>query len=467
MELPIVAPAPVVSNHAAVFRDLFDNQRQFRHFQHDLTGLIVLPNKSMANIARCILDSADKTNLSRFLSEASWREDAVNRRRIRFMLQQTAPHRQRRRESLMVIDDTLCEHVGSLFDYVDRHYNHSDGTYPLAHNPVTSFYVSGPVRFPLGLRLYRRYEELTQWEAAVTKHFPALQIPTNTKARNRLHQQVDPVLLQDPEFRARHEQFRTKIALAIDLVEEAIGRKVPFGVVVFDAWYLAEDVVRVLARRRKDWISLLKKNRWLETASFHLRDTNGRPMKLPGPRIAVEELVPLIPAHAYRHVTVREHTYWCFTLAVRIPSLGKVRIVVSFEHESLTGRSVVLVTNRVDWSAAKIISLYCQRWPTETFYQDSKGHLGFNTYRMRSTEAIGKHWCLVFVAYSLLHLTCLPTVPDRTKHLIQSIGDACRQQGRAVLQKLLGFVHDQLSHGATVDHVFAQLFAKQRGMAPV
>src|SRR5919201_3676162 len=111
MELPIVAPAPAVSDHAAVFRDLFDNQCQFRHFQHYLTGLIVLPNKSMANIARCILDSADKTNLSRFLSEAPWREDAVNRCRIRCMLQQTTSHRQRRRESMVAIDDTLGEHV--------------------------------------------------------------------------------------------------------------------------------------------------------------------------------------------------------------------------------------------------------------------------------------------------------------------------------------------------------------------
>jgi len=467
MELPIVAPAPVVTDHAAVFRDLFENQCQFRHFQHYLTGLIVLPNKSLANIARCILESTDRTNLSRFLSEAPWREDEVNRRRIHFMLHQTKPHRQRRRESLVVIDDTLCEHVGSLFDYVDRHYNHSDGTYPLAHNPVTSFYVSGPVRFPLGLRLYRRYEELTQWEAAVAKHFPALEIPTNTKARNRLHQQVDPVLRQDPDFQARHEQFRTKIALAIELVETAIRQKVPFGVVVFDAWYLAEDLVRVLARRRKDWLSLLKKNRLLETASFHVRDANGWPLKLPGPHIAVEDLVPLIPTNAYRPVTVRAHTYWCFTLAVRIPGLGKVRIVVSFEHESLTGRSVVLVTNRADGSAAKTISLYLQRWPTETFDQDSKGHLGFNDYRMRSTEAIGKHWCLVFVAYSLLHLTCLPTVPDRTKGLIHTIGDACRQQGRALLQKLLVFVHEQLSHGTTADHVFEQLFAKQRGMVLV
>jgi putative transposase ISC1217 len=195
------------------------------------------------------------------------------------MLHPTKPHRRRRRESIAVIDDTLCEYVGSLFDYV----------------------------------------ELTQWEAAVAKHFPEAKIPTDKKTRNRLQKQMDPVLLQEPEFRERHEQFRTKIALAIELIEEAIRHKAPCGVVVFDAWYLAEDVVRGLAWRRKDWISLLKTNRLLETASCLLRDANGWALKLPGPRIAVAELMPLIPATAYRPVTVGEHTYWCFTLAVRIP----------------------------------------------------------------------------------------------------------------------------------------------------
>jgi hypothetical protein len=185
------------------------------------------------------------------------------------------------------------------------------------------------------------------------------------------------------------------------------------------------------------------------------------------PPIAVEDLIPLLPAKAYRPVTVREPAYWCFTLGVRIPGLGQVRIVVSFEHEQLTGRDMVLVTNRVDWNAAKLITLDLQRWPTETFDQDSKGPWGFHEYRLRSAEAMGKHWCLVFVAYARLHLTCLPAVPDRTKGLIHTMGEACRQQGRAQLQKLLGFVHDQLSHGATADHVFAQLFAKQRGMVPV
>ena len=60
MQLPIVAPAPLVTAHADVFRDLFENRCQFHHFQHYLTGLIVLDNKSLANIARCVLESADK-----------------------------------------------------------------------------------------------------------------------------------------------------------------------------------------------------------------------------------------------------------------------------------------------------------------------------------------------------------------------------------------------------------------------
>jgi len=228
MELPIVAPAPVVTEHAAVFRDLFENQCQFRHVQHYLTGLIVLPNKSMANIARCVLESADKTNLSRFLAEAPWREEEVNRRRVRFMLQQTKLHRRRRRESLVAIDDTLCEHVGSVFEYVDRHYDHCEGRYPLGHNLVTTHLVSGAVRFPLDARMYRRYEEQTRWAEFVGKHYPEQKIPTEKKQRTRLHKQVDERLRQDAEFAALHDQFRTKIALALEGIKQADKGEVPF-----------------------------------------------------------------------------------------------------------------------------------------------------------------------------------------------------------------------------------------------
>jgi DDE superfamily endonuclease len=466
MELPLVAPAPLVTRHAAAFRDLFANRCQFAHFEHYLTGLLVLENKSLANIARCVLDSADKTNVSRFFSAADWDPAAVNDRRINYLLAQTRAQRQRKVQSALVLDDTLCEHVGSLFEHVDQHYNHGDGTYPVAHNPVTSFYVSGGVRFPLDLRLYRRYEEITQWTTFVATYFPGRLIPTKKQERARLHKEVDPVLLRDPAFVALHEQFRTKISLAIELVEAAIRHKVPFGVLLFDGWYLSEELVQVAARRHKAWISILKKNRNLETASFVLKDATGEPVPLAGPHIAVEDLVPHIPPSAYRAVTVGVQTYWCFTVVVRVPSLGKVRVVISFAHADLHGSYVVLVTNQREWSAHQIIVTYLLRWPTETFYQDSKGHLGLDTYRMRSAEAITKHWCLVFVAYSFLHLACLPpplacrSVPRKT------IGEMCRQQAEALIQQRLLYTHAQLLGGAKVDDVFTRVFAKQRRLLP-
>jgi hypothetical protein len=356
-----------VTAHADVFRDLCENRRQFHHFQHYLTGLIVLDTKSLAHITRCVLESADKTNLSRFFSEAPWFQEQVNDRRLTSLLQQTKAIRGPKADASRMLDDTLCEHVGSLCDYVDRHDNHGDDTYPLAHNPVTSHSVSGPVRFPVDLRWSRRYEELTCWEAFVHKYFPDHPIPTQKKARARLHKTVDPVGLAAPDFQKLHQQFRTKIDLGMALGETAIQHKVPFHVLLFDSGYLAEELVSMARYRNKNWISLLKKNRKVETHSFVLKDAAGKPLQLEGPHLAVADLVPLIPPTAYREVTVGDKTYGTFPLAVRLPGLGKVRLVVSFKNAELTGTYAVLVTNRVDWSAQRIITLYLQRWPIEIF----------------------------------------------------------------------------------------------------
>jgi hypothetical protein len=78
----------MVAVHAALFGDLFDNRGPFWHCQADTRGCIVFHYQSMANIDRCILESADKAPGFRCRSEASWWEDAVKRRR-RFMLHQT------------------------------------------------------------------------------------------------------------------------------------------------------------------------------------------------------------------------------------------------------------------------------------------------------------------------------------------------------------------------------------------
>ena len=461
MQLPILKPAPLVSQHAAAFEDLFENRKQYRHFQNYLTGLMVLPNKSMANISRCILDSADKTNLSRFMSTPLWTEKPMNDRRVTYLNRQTKPLRKGKSESALIFDDTLCEHVGSLFEYVDRHYAHGDASYPIAHNPVTSHYISGAVRFPVDLRLYRRYEELTHWETYVFKYFPLTAMPKSKKERQKLHKQVDETLLQDPDFLKLHHQFRTKIDLAIELLHSALVHRLRFDILLFDGWYLSEALVQEAARRRKKWISLLKKNRNLETNSFQLKDAAGHRIVFEGAHVSVEEFVKKIPPQAFKMVVVHDKIYWTFTLTVRIPSLGKVRLVISYENEKLTDTCVVLVTNCLDWDAKRIIETYLLRWPMETFYQDGKAHLGFDEYLMRDAEAIGKHWCLVFVAYSLLHLDCLPSPLAKAQLPTKSIGEACRQQARALIETLILDAHKMIQNGKEVQAVFDFLFSRQ------
>jgi hypothetical protein len=423
---------------------------------------MVLDNKSLANIARCVLESADKTNLSRFFSDAPWFQDHVNDRRLTSLLQQTKAVRGPKADAALILDDTLCEPVGSLFDYGDRHSNHGDATYPLAHHPVTSPYGSGPVRCPVDLRVDRRYEAFTRWEAFVRTHVPDRPIPTHKKARARLQKDVDPVLRQAPDFEPLHQQFHTPIDLGIALLESAIAHHVPLRVLVFASWSLADELVSMARYRTKDWISLLKKHRKLETNSCVLKDAASKPLRLEGPHMAVEDLVPLIPPTAYRAVTIRHKTSWTVTLAVRLPGLGNVRLVVSCKSAELTGTSVVLVTHRVDWDAQRIIALSLQQWPMETFYQDGKTPLGLDEYRMRSAEAIQKHWCLVFVAYSFLHLDGLPPSPTTGSVPIKTMGEACRQQAQARMQALILYAHEPLQLGQRVEDIVGSLFAKQQ-----
>ena len=319
---------------------------------------------------------------------------------------------------------------------------------------------------------------------------PDAEIPRDAKAKAKFQRQVEKTLLQDPEFARLHNAFQTKLDLAWDpgsrgkLIDQAVEHNLNFEVALFDGWYLAPQVIECAAKHHKDWVSVLKKNRNLETASFTLKDDLGHPIPLHGPDIKVENLVPLIPHSAFKPITINAKTYWTFTLTVRVGDLGKVRLVISYANPDLTGTYVVLITNRCEsgplrghWSAKRIIQTYLRRWPKvalrgraarsrgwaiETFYQDSKQYLGLDEYRMRTAEAFQKHWCLVFVAYSLLHLDCLSATDNRALIPLKTIGEACRQQSQSLIEALILYAHDCLSKGADAQAFLSALFAAQQ-----
>lgn len=459
MVIPVLHHAPVVSNMAHHFREIFANAPEYVHFQNYLTGLIVAERKNFSQIARCLVDSSDYTNIDRFMNSPLWSGADLNDERVKLIYTQTRAI-DPKCEAALIIDDTLDEHTGTLFAHLARHYDHCDGSYKLARNPVTSHYRRGRISFPIEFRSYRSYDEVTNWEAHMRQNFPAVEIPRDSKERNKLKKKYEKKLLAcDAAFAVKHQAFQTKIRLAHELVDDAVARGLDFGVVLFDAWYLAPELVEIIERHKKAWISMLKSNRKAQTTGLKIYDAHGQRIKFEESEIKIEELIKLIPVSAYRKVIIDEKSYWTLSLTVALKTLGTVRLVISFGNEECTGSYAVLVTRQIHWEAKRIINTCGGRFQVEVFYKDAKQQLGFSDYQCRRDEAIGKHWHLVFCAYSLLKLDLLQAPAYQAwQRKLKTIGVASRREAQWVIEELILASHKILMREPNPEKLFKLLF---------
>ncbi|MBK8432741.1 MAG: hypothetical protein IPL28_16225 [Chloroflexi bacterium] len=142
--------------------------------------------------------------------------------------------------------------------------------------------------------------------------------------------------------------------------------------------------------------------------------------------------------------------------------LGKVRLVISFDNPQLEGNFVILLSNRLDWSAELIVQTYLLRWPIETFYQDSKGQLGWmnivtNRRSLSKTLVSGLLWLILF--YTCIALNC-----HTKKGLVlplKTIGEVCRHPVKHWFRLSSLWFMSFLIQVNLSDEVFRLLFAKQ------
>jgi SRSO17 transposase len=401
--MPIVRVPEFLLPVLGVFGDLLSRPQQ-RQLARYLTGLLAGPPWTVRGIARRTLGATDQSNLNRFLTHSPWSEEELNARRIETL--EGHPKTASRPEGLLVIDDTLTEKKGEHIEGVARYTRH-DGGKILGHNVVTCRYVDWRLDWPVNQRRYRKREEC-----------------------------------------AEPGEFRTKIELAQELLTEAKER---FGLAAqtaaFDAAYLSPAMVSHCEGLGLDWIAGCQSNRVI------LGDS--------GRKESVGEYVARAPRDWYRPVRVSGRIYYGFTHTVNMPSLHRrVRLFAVHAQEDLSDEVRLLVTNRLEWSAHQALRRYGHRWAIERGYRAAKCVLGFSAYQLRQMAGIHKHWCLVWLADSLLPLCRAAGVPQKAARRFLRTTEALHHAtDRQLLADLIDHVWELFHRRCTLDHAKRSLLA--------
>ena len=386
--MPILRVPEFIAQVVAVFSDLLSRPQQ-RQLGRYLTGLLVGPPWTVRGITRRTMGATDQSNLNRFLTHSPWSEQAVNERRVRTL--EGHPMTASRPEGLVVIDDTLTEKKGRKIEGLGRYTRH-DGGKILGHNVVTCRYVHWRIDWPVSQRRYRKREEC-----------------------------------------AEQGEFRTKIELAQELLTEAKqGLGLAAQTAAFDAGYLCLALTGHCESLGLDWIAGCQPNRTLLGES--------------GRKVSVADFVAQAPAEHYRSVRVSGRLYYCFTRTVSMPSLGgRVRLLAVHEQADRGDQVRLLVTNRRDWSAHQALRRYGHRWAIEQGYRAAKRVLGFSAYQLRRMSGITKHWCLVWLADSLLPLCRAVGVPQKAgRRLLRSTEALHHAAERHLLSDLVDYICQML-----------------------
>jgi hypothetical protein len=440
MRLPIVEFPHIVRDHLAHFAPVFATREQQKHFCEYVTGLIAGDKATVSAINELFVNQNDQSALNKFLTQARWDEQELNRRRVQMEIARLQRRPLSEQAGRLIIDDTFAHHTKCSMEGLaylrDRRVGHN----VWAHDVVTSYYVNRSDQFPVDLRLYFQFNLKHEKQVLEQRVAQLKAAPTLANYRQYL-----TTLLS---YHYRQQRYQAKTELGAQLVQQAVAAGVPFSVVLFDNWFLRMPLVAAIEKAHKDWVGgcpkdrlVLYQNRWLQ----------------------VQEFIQVIPASAYRPYRLGNHLYWVFSLVMPMKNLHKQRVRMLAVYEDAVKVQQTprfFATNRTDWEAKRMLTTYLDRWPTETFNEDVKGNLGFEAYQLRHFQAIRRHWYLCFVAYSLLSDQ---GPPGRSRWNVrgrfQSTGQRCQAVVDELLTHLVSWIVQQLEQGGNKQTILQRLLA--------
>jgi len=381
--LPMIGFPGVVKDFAEWFSGIF-SYHQLKRFKQYLSGLITGGKPTVQSIALRLVEPVDQSSLNRFLTLYEWDGDLLNKKRLEVL--QSMKEMKWLGEGVVSLDDVLLLKTGKKMPGAGKFWDHNSNSYVRAQCLVTSHYVDTDKDYPVD---YRQYFKRDSREAEETG-------------------------------------FRSKVDLAMDLVDECEKRGVAAENYVFDAWYLSKRLTEHVEACGKGWVSRLKANRII----YHEKK-----------RMSIKKFGKTVSREAFKALKVLDKTYWAYSQVLDVNKIGKVRVVICYDNEKLKGKPVFLATNRLYWEETRVVQCYSLRFRIDTFYKDAKQNLGLGGCNLRSLEGTRRHWQLGFLGYSLLKARICQSRLYKRLESDLTVGAECRQAFMDLLQNLVQWVY--------------------------
>lgn len=349
----------VLTNYLNKFRTCF-SKPVFVSFCFYVSGLFLeLKRTNIQSISdRTLQFNYEK--IQYFISEAKWATEELNDQRLAIL--QSNRTTKTCKKGVLVIDDSGCKKWGLKTEGAQIQHYGTEDIITRCNIVVTSAYCDNKKRYPINFRPYKPEQEFF--------------------------------------FKKDDPDFKSKIQLARELIEDALNKKLNFSDVLFDSWYFSNDFVDFLQQNRLTFISEAESNRLI---SFRGKWTHA------------DELVKLIPSHKFKVVTVfnshgEKKSFWTYGFKTKLKNInGNFFVVISigYWNNSDPKKVHVYVTNHISLSADEVIKKHSLRWGIEWVFRDLKENVAFDHYQVRSIKSISRHWHLASLAYTFLLISRL------------------------------------------------------------
>ena len=381
--MPIINPRiRFIEKFLENFNSAFSTKHQRSIFREFIYAMFSSYNRmSLSAIANNTAVNYQK--LQYFFSEANWDTKELNSIRIKILQNQRTT--KANKDGVLAIDDTACPKPHALkTEGAQVQYCGCLGREENANVAVASCFVSESKHFPVDFKSYL------------------------------------PITTPNPK------DFKSKLDLAKELIDDALDKKIPFSSVVVDAWYTSTDLIEFSASRGLTLAAEVKINRSI----FFTHPKTKQWRYLTG-----DKLIPLIKefyAHKLKNVSIptsdgTDKNVLTYSFETKLKDCKvPVRAIFVFNKWSKTDDKDVhiLITTDLNMSVRCALLTYLLRWGIEESFRELKDTFCFDQYQVRGQEQIQRHWIMAFLAWTLTYWIkqngCLSKILE---HAPQTIGE--------------------------------------------